>query len=109
MGQHILAVHIPRKACHACREQGFEWYDLCHTRQLSDMVICQNRLGRYLSGAEKISCFPKYVPEKPPVIARQQQISANPPSVQSFNRCGIISPPEFLEVENPPLRSRPGT
>jgi len=27
-GKHILAVHIPRDACQACRERGYEWYDV---------------------------------------------------------------------------------
>ncbi len=27
-GKHILAVHIPRDACHACKERGYEWYDV---------------------------------------------------------------------------------
>ena len=26
-GTHILGVHIPRRACSACREMGYEWYD----------------------------------------------------------------------------------
>jgi hypothetical protein len=24
---NALAVHIPRKACHACKEQGYQWYE----------------------------------------------------------------------------------
>lgn len=43
IGHHILAVHIPRKACHACQEQGFEWYDSASSRSY-DMIICQNRV-----------------------------------------------------------------
>ena len=27
-GKHILAVHIPRDACQACKERGYEWYDV---------------------------------------------------------------------------------
>ncbi len=42
VGQHILGVHIPRKACHACQEQGFEWYDGASETSY-DMIICQNR------------------------------------------------------------------
>ena len=42
LGLHILAVHIPRKACKACQEQGFEWYDSA-TETSYDMIILQNR------------------------------------------------------------------
>jgi acetoin utilization deacetylase AcuC-like enzyme len=27
-GKHILAVHIPRNACQACKETGYKWYDV---------------------------------------------------------------------------------
>jgi hypothetical protein len=43
IGQHILAVHVPRKACKACREQGFEWYDSASETSY-DMIILQNRV-----------------------------------------------------------------
>ncbi len=26
-GHHVLAIHIPRKACKECRELGYQWYD----------------------------------------------------------------------------------
>ncbi len=41
-GNHILAVHIPRKACHACREQGLEWFDAANTSKY-DLIFCQDR------------------------------------------------------------------
>ena len=48
IGHHILAVHIPRKACRTCRELGFEWYDSANERSY-DMIILQDRVNdRYL-------------------------------------------------------------
>ncbi len=44
IGHHILAVHIPRKACRACRKQGFEWYDSANEKNF-DMVILQDRVN----------------------------------------------------------------
>ena len=43
LGQHILAIHIPRKACRACLEQGIEWYDSASETSY-DMIILQNRV-----------------------------------------------------------------
>ncbi|MGA6926543.1 MAG: histone deacetylase [Desulfosarcina sp.] len=42
--KHILAVHIPRKACEACRGQGYAWYEEGDTT-LYDKVYLQDRLG----------------------------------------------------------------
>jgi acetoin utilization deacetylase AcuC-like enzyme len=42
-GRHILAVHIPRKACHACQEQGLEWFDGA-TPSHYDAIFLQNRV-----------------------------------------------------------------
>ena len=41
-GNHILAIHIPRKACRNCREIGYKWYDLADTNQY-DMIFLQDR------------------------------------------------------------------
>lgn len=41
-GGHVLAVHIPRKACPACREQGFEWFEGA-TADHFDAILLQNR------------------------------------------------------------------
>jgi acetoin utilization deacetylase AcuC-like enzyme len=41
-GKHILAVHIPRKACQACREQGAAWYEETDTARF-DKVYLQDR------------------------------------------------------------------
>ena len=41
-GAHILAVHIPRKACRRCRETGRKWYDQASIRHF-DRVFLQDR------------------------------------------------------------------
>jgi hypothetical protein len=41
-GNHILAIHIPRKACHGCRELGHEWYDSANLPEF-DMIYLQDR------------------------------------------------------------------
>lgn len=48
IGLHILAIHVPRKACRACRELGFEWYDAANKKKY-DMIFLQDRVNdRYL-------------------------------------------------------------
>jgi len=41
-GRQIYAVHVPRKACEACRQQGYEWYEACRDRRY-DAVFLQDR------------------------------------------------------------------
>jgi acetoin utilization deacetylase AcuC-like enzyme len=41
-GKQIFAVHIPRKACKACQELGYEWFDSCRGRQY-DGIFLQDR------------------------------------------------------------------
>ena len=41
-GAHILAVHIPRKACQKCKEIGYRWYDSADSKQFT-MIILQDR------------------------------------------------------------------
>jgi hypothetical protein len=41
-GAHILAVHIPRKACPRCQETGHGWYDDASARRF-DRVFLQDR------------------------------------------------------------------
>jgi len=41
-GKQIHAVHIPRKACKACQELGYEWFDSSRARQY-DGVFLQDR------------------------------------------------------------------
>ncbi len=41
-GKHILAIHIPRKACNICKETGYRWYDEIDTGGF-DMTFLQDR------------------------------------------------------------------
>jgi len=41
-GAHILAMHIPRKACPSCREAGRKWYDQASSKHF-DRVFLQDR------------------------------------------------------------------
>jgi len=41
-GKHILAIHIPRKACNKCKETGYRWYDEIDTGRF-DMTFLQDR------------------------------------------------------------------
>jgi acetoin utilization deacetylase AcuC-like enzyme len=41
-GAHILAVHIPRKACRKCKDIGYRWYDEASRRQF-DGIYLQDR------------------------------------------------------------------
>jgi len=41
-GSHILAVHIPRKACRSCRQTGYQWYETADLGRY-DMVLLQDR------------------------------------------------------------------
>jgi len=41
-GSHIMAVHIPRKACRKCRELGYKWYDMTN-KDSFDMAFLQDR------------------------------------------------------------------
>ena len=42
-GNRILAIHIPRKACKDCREQGYKWYDSAQASEF-DNIFLQNRV-----------------------------------------------------------------
>ena len=42
-GQHILAVHIPRQACPACRHQGYQWYENIAESHGYQMAFLQDR------------------------------------------------------------------
>jgi len=47
-GFHILAVHIPRKACSACQNLGHEWYDAAQKEDY-DFAFLQDRVeDKYL-------------------------------------------------------------
>ncbi len=41
-GLHVLAVHIPRKACARCKAAGYEWYDAADTDHF-DRIFLQDR------------------------------------------------------------------
>jgi acetoin utilization deacetylase AcuC-like enzyme len=41
-GRHVLCVHIPRKACQACKEIGYQWFETA-PREAYDAVILQDR------------------------------------------------------------------
>ena len=42
IGNHVLAIHIPRKACAACKDQGYAWYE-SEDANAFDMVFLQDR------------------------------------------------------------------
>jgi len=49
-GAHILAVHIPRKACDKCKETGYQWYNSANPKKF-DMIFLQDRTeDKYLKG-----------------------------------------------------------
>ena len=51
-GTHILAVHIPHKACNKCKEIGYRWYDTAESGQF-DMIFLQDRTeDTYLEAKE---------------------------------------------------------
>lgn len=41
-GAHILAVHIPRKACTECRKAGYQWFETADTGRY-ELVMLQDR------------------------------------------------------------------
>lgn len=47
-GYHIFAVHIPRKACNECREQGFKWYEAADMRILNRVFLQDRTEDNYL-------------------------------------------------------------
>lgn len=48
-GSHILAIHIPRKACRDCKGLGYKWYDTADASKY-DMIFLQDRTeNKYLT------------------------------------------------------------
>ncbi|HOI93514.1 MAG TPA: histone deacetylase [Syntrophobacter fumaroxidans] len=47
-GYHILAVHIPRKACKECVDQGFKWYDSADARRFNRIFLQDRMNDQYL-------------------------------------------------------------
>ena len=41
-GRHILAIHIPRKACYKCKETGYRWHEEVDAERF-DMIFLQDR------------------------------------------------------------------
>jgi acetoin utilization deacetylase AcuC-like enzyme len=49
-GMHILAVHIPRKACSKCKDIGYRWYDAVDTGQYDKIFLQDRTEDIYLEG-----------------------------------------------------------
>jgi acetoin utilization deacetylase AcuC-like enzyme len=47
-GYHIYAVHIPRKACKACQEIGYQWYDEVQGPPYDRVFLQDRRQRQYL-------------------------------------------------------------
>jgi hypothetical protein len=52
-GVHILAVHIPRKACNSCKQTGYKWYESAAPDDF-DLIFVQDRTeDQYLERKKK--------------------------------------------------------
>lgn len=49
----ILGVHIPRKACAACKEQGYEWYESADPDQFGHVFLQDRPKDSYLERKKK--------------------------------------------------------
>ncbi len=47
-GTHILAVHIPRKACKKCVEQGYQWYESATQKNFQHVFLQDRTTDAYL-------------------------------------------------------------
>ena len=47
-GAHILAVHIPRKACSKCKEIGYRWYDEANPGQFDNIYLQERTEDKYI-------------------------------------------------------------
>jgi hypothetical protein len=47
-GLHILAVHIPRKACAACRQAGLQWYEQAAGKHFDRVFLQDGVEDRFL-------------------------------------------------------------
>jgi acetoin utilization deacetylase AcuC-like enzyme len=47
-GTHILAVHIPRKACKKCVEQGYQWYESATQKNFAHVFLQDRTTDAYL-------------------------------------------------------------
>jgi acetoin utilization deacetylase AcuC-like enzyme len=50
-GQHILAVHIPRKACPDCLQKGYEWYESTDPKQFDRIYLQDRTQDKYINKA----------------------------------------------------------
>jgi hypothetical protein len=47
-GKQIYAVHIPRKACKACQELGYQWFESCQGRRYDGIYLQDRTHDQYL-------------------------------------------------------------
>ena len=47
-GAHILAVHIPRKACNKCKDSGYRWYEEADPRQFNGIYLQDRTADKYV-------------------------------------------------------------
>jgi hypothetical protein len=48
-GYHIYGVHIPRKACKACQELGYQWFDAADFRRFSHVLLQDRTCDQYIA------------------------------------------------------------
>jgi acetoin utilization deacetylase AcuC-like enzyme len=46
-GSHILAVHIPKKACAKCRETGYKWFDTADKYTYDEILLQDRTTGEF--------------------------------------------------------------
>jgi hypothetical protein len=47
--QPVLAVHIPVKACPACRDQGHQWFETANRNRFADIFLQDRTTDRFVS------------------------------------------------------------
>jgi acetoin utilization deacetylase AcuC-like enzyme len=47
-GKRIFAVHVPRKACGNCRDQGYQWYESANARKFDHVFLQDRTEDKYL-------------------------------------------------------------
>jgi hypothetical protein len=50
-GAHILAVHIPRKACSKCKDIGYRWYEAAGKEKFDHIYLQDRTEDLFLDGA----------------------------------------------------------
>jgi hypothetical protein len=48
-GYHIYGVHIPRKACKACQELGYRWFDSADSKLFSHILLQDRTCDQYIA------------------------------------------------------------